>query len=94
VQINEIEGGLEFSVRVVPRASRTEIAGEIGGAVKVRVASPPVDGAANKELVGFLAKRFGVSRSDVHVVAGTASRNKTVRVRGITARQLQDVLGP
>lgn len=93
MEIKETEGNVEFSVRVVPRASKTEIAGEIGGVVKVRVASPPVDGAANEELVKFLAKKLGVSRSDVGLISGTASRTKTIRVYGLTARQLLDALG-
>lgn len=93
MEIKETEGNVEFSVRVVPRASKTEIAGEIGGAVKVRVASPPVDGAANEELVKFLAKKLDVSRSDVSLISGAASRTKTIRVYGLTTRQLLDALG-
>ena len=93
MEIKETKGNVEFSVRVVPRASKTEIAGEISKTMKVRVASPPVDGAANEELVKFLAKKLGVARSDVGLISGTASRTKTIRVYGLTARQLLDALG-
>jgi uncharacterized protein (TIGR00251 family) len=93
--INIIDGpdSIEFAIRVVPRASKTEIAGEMDGAVKVRVASPPVDGAANKELIRYLAKRLGVPKADIELVSGLAARNKVLRVRGINARQLRNALG-
>jgi uncharacterized protein len=93
ITIIERPDGIEFAVRAVPRASKTEIAGEMDGAVKVRVASPPVDGAANKELIRYLAKRLGVPKADMELVSGLAARSKVFRVRGITARQLRDALG-
>ena len=69
-----------FAVRVVPRASKSEIVGEHDGALKVRVASPPVDGAANQELIKLLAKTFGVSKSDVEIVGGHASKIKQIQI--------------
>ena len=93
MNIFEKDSSITFSVRVVPRASKTELAGEIGGAVKVRVASPPVDGAANAELVKFFAKTVGVSKSAVEIVSGVASRTKQIRITGVTAEQLRIAIG-
>jgi uncharacterized protein (TIGR00251 family) len=76
--------GVRLKVRVQPRAARTEILGEHGGALKVRVAAPPVDGAANEALARLLAERLEVPKSAVRVVAGTGARSKVVLVEGIT----------
>jgi hypothetical protein len=73
---------ITFSVRVVPRASRSEIVGEHDGSLRVRIAAPPVDGAANDELIRVLAKAFGVPKSKVEIVAGHASKLKQVRIVG------------
>ena len=81
-------GSLVFAVRVVPRASQTAAVGEHDGALKVRVAAPPVEGAANAELVRFLAKRLGVSASAVEVVGGHTSKSKVVRAAGAKAADL------
>jgi len=67
-------------IYVHPRASRTEVVGMHGDAVKLRLKAPPVDGAANEELVRFLAARLRVARTDVTIVAGQGSRRKRVRV--------------
>ncbi len=81
-----------LTVRVIPRASKTEIVGEHDGALKLRLSSPPVDGAANDELTAFLAKRIGVSRSSVQVVSGATSRTKTVRVEGVAPADIYALL--
>ncbi len=80
---------------MVPRASGTAVAGRHGNAVRIRVAAPPVDGAANEELVRFMAKRLGVSRGAVAIARGQSSRRKTVTIEGIStdaalARLLED----
>jgi uncharacterized protein len=72
-------------VRVQPRASRTEVAGKHGDALRIRLAAPPVDGAANEALVRFLAERLGVPRSAVRIEAGAGGRSKVVTVEGIDA---------
>lgn len=82
-----------FPVRVVPRSSRSEIVGEHDGALKVRLNSPPVDGAANAELIKLVAKRLNVARSDIEIVSGEASKTKRLRVSGVTAEQLRSVIG-
>lgn len=85
--------GVRIRLHVQPRAARTELAGRFGDAIKVRLSSPPVDGAANEALVGFLADRLGVPRGNVELVAGHASRRKTVRVRGMSAADVGKRLG-
>lgn len=82
LQLTETDGAITFNVRVVPRASRTEVAGEHDGALRVRVAAPPVEGAANGELVRFVAKSLGVAAREVEIVSGRASKSKRLRVRG------------
>jgi uncharacterized protein (TIGR00251 family) len=77
---------------VVPRASRTEVAGRHGDAVKIRIKAPPVDGAANEELIRFLAKRLRVPRSAVQLLSGASSRDKRVAIEGMTAGQVRDSL--
>lgn len=93
VNISEKDGCVSVTVRVVPRSSKTEFAGELEGAVKVRVASPPVDGAANAELIKLFAKTLGVRKGDVEIVAGQASKTKQIRITGVTAEQLRNAIG-
>ena len=76
-------------LHVVPRARVTGVAGRHGDALKIRLAAPPVDGAANDELIRFLAERLSVPRSAVTITAGHTSRRKTVKVTGI---EMVDVL--
>lgn len=79
-------------VHVVPRAKVTEVAGRYGDAIRLRLAAPPVDGAANAELVRFLARRLGVPRSAVTILRGAAGRRKTVAVVGMTTAAAVRVL--
>jgi uncharacterized protein len=88
INYSEKDGMLIFRVRVVARASRSEIVGEHDGALRVRIAAPPVDGAANDELVRLLARAFQVSRSDVELRAGQSSKLKQVGVSGISPEML------
>jgi uncharacterized protein len=84
--------GLTFAVRIVPRASRSEIVGEHGGALRIRIAAAPVEGAANRELVRTLAKIFKLPQNAVEIVSGASSKNKTVRVRGADAAMLEQLI--
>jgi uncharacterized protein (TIGR00251 family) len=77
-------GSILVSVHVQPRASRNEIVGQHGAALKVRLNAPPVDGAANAALEHLLAERLGVARRNVRVVTGLTSRAKTVEIDGTT----------
>jgi uncharacterized protein (TIGR00251 family) len=82
-----------LSVHIQPRAKRTEVVGWHGNAIKIRISSPPVDGAANDELVRFVAELAGVPRASVQIVSGTASRRKRLVVRGVAASFLLSALG-
>jgi uncharacterized protein (TIGR00251 family) len=79
-------------VRLQPRASRTEIVGEHAGAIKIRIAAPPVDGKANEECRRFLAKLIGVNAGSVEIVAGESSRDKVVRIHGVTKEHVANAL--
>ena len=92
IQLIEKHGALFFAARVVPRAAKSEIAGEIDGALKIRLAAPPVDGAANAELVKLLAKTFGVSKSEVEIIGGAASRTKQIRIKGADSEKIRAIL--
>lgn len=93
VRITQGDGGVRFAVHAQPRASRTELAGPHGDAIRIRLAAPPVEGAANAELVSFLAKLLGVPRSAVRVVTGRRGRRKTVEVAGVDAGDVRARLG-
>jgi len=70
-------------LHIVPRASQTAVVGYHGDALKIRITAPPVAGAANAELIRFLAKRLGVARSAIAITAGASGRRKTVTITGL-----------
>lgn len=90
--------GLILTVRVTPKASRTALAGTTAlpdgrTVLAVRLAAPPVDGAANTELIAFLSKALGVAKSAVTLTSGTTARVKTLRiVGGAAAQRLRDLI--
>jgi uncharacterized protein len=86
------DGAVQFDVRVVPRASKSEIVGEHDGALKVRIASPPVDGAANEELVKVLAKYLDMPKSAVEIVNGHSSKLKQVKITGVGGEKFTSIL--
>ena len=88
-----VAGGVRLRLRVQPRASRTEYAGLIGGELKIRLAAPPVDGAANDALVRFLAQLLGVPRAAVVLTAGASSRSKVIDVQGVDEGTVHARLG-
>ncbi len=79
-------------VHVAPRARSTAVAGRHGDAIRIRIAAPPVDGAANAELVRFLAERLGVPRGAVAIVSGAGARRKTVEIVGLATAAVIDAL--
>jgi uncharacterized protein (TIGR00251 family) len=83
----------DLAVRLQPRAKRDEVVGERGDAVVIRITAPPVDGKANAALCAFVAKRAAVPKSGVAVVHGHTSRDKVVRVEGVSAADLRRSLG-
>jgi uncharacterized protein (TIGR00251 family) len=86
---NESNGAVMFSVKVVPRASKNQIAGVEGDAIKVRLNAPPVEGKTNDMLIAFLADALGVRRAQVEIVTGHSSRHKVVRVRGVSVQEVE-----
>jgi hypothetical protein len=91
IRFSEQNGSIVFTVRVVPRSSKTEIVGVHDEALKIRLAVPPVDGAANEELIKLLAKYFEVSRSSVEIVSGTTSKTKQIRITNGNAEKLRQI---
>ena len=81
---------LEF--KVVPRASNTGIANAVGDIIRIRIAAPPEQGKANKELLRFLAKRLGVPKANVEILTGKTSRRKRVTVEGLSEEKAHQVL--
>ena len=81
IRFSEQNGAIVFTVRVVPRASKSEIVGEFGEALKIRLAAAPVDGAANEELIKTLAEFFEVPKTAIEIVKGAASKTKQVRIK-------------
>jgi len=88
MRIAESNGAIAFAVRVQPRASRDEFAGEYQDAVKIRLTAPPVDDRANEALRAFLAARLKVPLAAVRIASGERSRNKRVEISGATAKQV------
>ncbi len=76
----ERDGCIILSVRVVPRASKNAIQGLMGGALKVRIQAPPVEGKANACLVKFLSKQWKIPRSSIEILSGETGRNKRLRI--------------
>jgi len=93
LQYSVRNGDLVFRVQVVPRASRSEVVGEHNGALRVRLAAPPVDGAANDELRRLLARIFNVPRSSIQLVSGQGSRTKQIRIAGVDGEALKGLGG-
>ena len=91
IRCSERDGALVFAVRVAVRASRSQVAGEHDGALRVRVAAPPVDGAANEELVRTLARALNVAARDVEIMSGHSSKLKQVRVLNATRERLEQL---
>ena len=89
IRFSTQDDAVTFSVRAQPRAPKSKIIGEIEGALKIRLAAPPVDGAANEELIYFLAKFFAVPRNSIEIISGATAKNKIVRVYGITGEEFR-----
>ena len=92
LDIREREGAVVVAVRVQPRASRDEIAGEMNGALKIRLQAPAVEDRANEALVEFLAQLLKTPKSAVRILSGERSRSKRLEIRGITRQQILGLL--
>jgi uncharacterized protein (TIGR00251 family) len=91
--IHEIADGVTFAVKVHPRAKKNAITGELGDALKVSLTTPPVEGRANQACIEFFAKLLKVPRSSVTIASGQSTRNKVIRVAGISAVELRNRIG-
>ena len=92
LEVQEREGTVIFSVRVQPRASKDQIAGEMSGALKVRLRAPAVEDRANEALVEFLAQLLKTPRSAVRILSGERSRTKRIEIHGVTQQQILALL--
>lgn len=84
--------GVSLTVRLQPKAKKTAILGELDGALKLAVTAPPIEGRANDACIRFLAELLKVARSSVTIAAGASSRNKVIRIDGLTAEQVRSRL--
>jgi uncharacterized protein len=92
LNIDERDGALVVAVRVQPRASRDEVAGEMNGALKVRLQAPAVENRANEALCEYLAALLKMPKSAVRILSGDRSRIKRLEIRGVTKQQLLGLL--
>jgi uncharacterized protein (TIGR00251 family) len=92
LEMQQRDGAVTLVVRVQPRASRDEVSGEWGGALKVRLQAPPVDDKANEALIKFLAHVLKIPKAAVRIHGGERSRTKRVEIRGVTPEQIRALL--
>jgi len=92
IPIRDTPSGATFQVKVHPRAKKNAITGVIGDALKVALTAPPLEGRANDTCIAFLAEVLNVPRSSVTIAAGASSRNKLIRVSGLSAMQVEEKL--
>ena len=92
IEENVARNSISFQVRVQPRASKDEVTGEMGGALKVRLRAPAMEGRANEALVEFLAELLKTPRSAVSILSGERSRVKRIEIRGVTRQQVLSLL--
>jgi uncharacterized protein len=92
--LKEVAGGVQLAVKLQPRASRQQISGIHGSELKISVTAPPVDAAANRALIEFVAEILDLSRSAVELIRGQTSRHKTLLVRGVSAEIIVERLSP
>jgi uncharacterized protein len=90
--VQEREGGVTFTVRVQPRASKDEIVGEFAGGMKIRLQAPAAENRANEALVEFLAHLLKTPKSAVRILGGDRSRTKRLEIRGVTKHQVLALL--
>ena len=93
IKLIESAAGVTFAVKVHPRAKKNAITGEVGAALKVALTAPPVDGKANAACIDFFAKLLNVPRSSVTIASGQSSRNKVIRISGLSAEEVRRRLG-
>ncbi|HXM24306.1 MAG TPA: DUF167 domain-containing protein [Terriglobales bacterium] len=93
IPIHETPAGATFAVKVQPRAKKNGITGALGGALKLALTAPPVDGRANEACIEFFANLLKVPRSSITIASGETSRRKVIRVAGLSADDIRKRLG-
>jgi len=88
IPIKQSASGVTFAVRLRPRARKNEITGEAGDALKLSLTAPPLEGRANQACIEFFAKLLKLPRSSITIAAGQGSRNKVIRVAGLSAEEV------
>lgn len=89
IKIENGKDGVSFGVKVHPRAKKNAITGELGDALKLSLTTPPIEGRANEACIEFLAKLLKVPRSSVTIASGQTSRNKVIRIVGLSAEEVR-----
>tara|TARA_B100000686_G_C16410573_1_gene772004 strand:- start:17 stop:316 length:300 start_codon:yes stop_codon:yes gene_type:complete len=92
MRVNTYQDGIRFSAIIQPRSSKNEVTGIYKGAIKIRLTSPPVDGAANKSCLHFFSKWLDVAPSKISITRGHSSKNKTIKVVGLSEKQFLEIL--
>lgn len=87
IEIQELNDGITFPVRVQPRSSKNEIIGMQSGKLKVRLTSPPVENAANQLCIKLLSQWTGISKSKIRIISGLKNRNKKIKIDGINKNE-------
>lgn len=88
LDVKQSDGGVILTVKVVPGSSRTSIAGQLDGMVKIKISAPPEKGKANQSLIEFLAKHLGVKKNEIEIIAGSANPVKKVKILNISAEKV------
>ena len=94
IPIRDTPAGATFQVKVHPRARKNAITGVVGDALKLALTAPPVEGRANEAAIAYLAEFLNVARSSVTIAAGESSRQKLIRIAGLSAAQVEQKLRP
>jgi uncharacterized protein len=89
IPIRDAPGGATFAVKVQPRAKKNAVTGEVGDALKLAFTAPPIDGRANEACIEFFANLLDVPRSSITIASGETSRNKVIRVAGLSADEVR-----
>ncbi len=92
LELKPYKAGIQFAAAIQPRASRNQILGIHNHCLKIKLTSPPVNGAANQACIKFLAKAFGISPSRVSIVKGETSKNKTIQFEGMDPETFMNTL--
>ena len=93
ITIHDSPAGATLAIKVHPRAKKNAITGEVGDALKVSLTAPPVEGRANDACIEFFGKVLNVPQSSITIAAGQNSRNKVIRVAGLSAEEVRRRLG-